>query len=70
MMIEPNYYVNIAKDGRHFCTAELGSCERIKAMEKLSILNNNFPADEGWDISMHYVECYGTCVAARIKEVR
>ena len=64
MMIESNYYINVAKmDGSrrfvHFCNIELGWAFEAEAKNKFEILAEKFRFEDGWLLDLHYVECVG-----------
>ena len=62
MMIENNYYINVATQptknaayGMHYCRIELGNCSWKEAEEKCGFIESRFPED--WNLTLHRVKC-------------
>lgn len=56
MMIEDNYYINIAVAGRHWGRVELGCEKEIVAQDKARVLQKRFPEAE---VMLIKVTCRG-----------
>jgi len=60
MMVEPNFEINVSKDGKHFCHVELRHIIILEfAQERARIIKAKFPEIEGWKVTMTRVECHG-----------
>ncbi len=71
MMVEDNYYINVAKECsyptqyrryEHYCKIELGSISEEKAIMKFSEICTLFSKGKGFIVSLHYVTCEGHTV--------
>lgn len=56
MMIEDNYCINIAVDGRHWARVELGWERELVAMDKARIIQKRFPEAK---VELTKVTCRG-----------
>ena len=61
--VTPNYEINVARMGRHYCKIELGFMLEGKAVEKFEELTKIFKQeDEKFDLSLTYWDCSGHTV--------
>lgn len=59
MMIPCNYELNISRNGGHFARIELGQLLKADAFGKFEEFKARFPANDGFKVTMRYVECIG-----------
>lgn len=57
MIIPQNYYINVCKNGIHYCNIELGDCMEKVAEKKMDELVDIFP--ENFELFLMHVTCYG-----------
>lgn len=54
------YEINVSLNGRHFfATAERSITNKWKLEEIYKVFKKKFPKEEGYDITVSYIETYG-----------